>query len=195
MYNSLIAWLPTLRKNVIWKLKFPLKVKIFVWYLQKGVVLTKYNIARRQLKGSLKCCFCSMGETIRYLFFDCQMARFMWRIVQVSFNITPPINIEHMFTGWLNGISKKLMYKIMVGASTLCCAIWLSRNDMVFNNTRAVTLCRLSLEGPIGSIFWRCCRKRTSGLTLFRGVVCLRPRQWRYLHVMDGLLSNRIAFT
>jgi hypothetical protein len=147
MYNSLIAWLPTLRKNVIWKLKFPLKVKIFVWYLQKGVVLTKYNIARRQLKGSLKCCFCSMGETIRYLFFDCQMARFMWRIVQVSFNITPPINIEHMFTGWLNGISKKLMYKIMVGASTLCCAIWLSRNDMVFNNTRAVTLMQVIFGG------------------------------------------------
>jgi hypothetical protein len=56
-------------------------------------------------------------------------------IVQVSFNITPPMNNAYMFTGWLNEITKKLMYKIMVGASALCWAIWLSRNDMIFNNT------------------------------------------------------------
>jgi hypothetical protein len=67
------------------------------------------------------------------------MARIMWRIVQVSFNITPPVHIAHMFDGWPNWINKKLMYKILVGASALSWAIWLSRNDMVFNNTRAVT--------------------------------------------------------
>jgi hypothetical protein len=53
--------LPAPRKNVICKLKLPLKV--FVWYLQKGV-LTKDNLARRQWKGSLKCCFCNLEETI-----------------------------------------------------------------------------------------------------------------------------------
>jgi hypothetical protein len=53
MYNSLIAQLPAPRKNVIWKLKLPLKVKFFVWYLQKRVVLTKDNLARRHWKGSL----------------------------------------------------------------------------------------------------------------------------------------------
>jgi hypothetical protein len=133
---------------VIWKLKLPQKVKFFVWYLQKGVVLTKDNLARRQWKGSLKCCFCNMGETIQHLFFDCPMARFMWRIAQVFFNITPPMNIEHMFTGWLNGINKKLMYKILVGVSALCRPIWLSKNDMVFKNTRAITLMQ-----AVGSIF------------------------------------------
>jgi hypothetical protein len=107
--------------------------------LEKGVVLTKDNVARRHWKGSLKWCFCNMKETIQRLFFDCQMAIVTWRIVQVSFNITPPVNIAYMFVGWLNGINKRLMYKIMVGASALCWAIWLSRNDMVFNNTRVVT--------------------------------------------------------
>jgi hypothetical protein len=63
----------------------------------------------------------------------------MWRVVQVSFNITPHVNIAHMFVGWLNGINKKIMYKILVGASALCWAIWLSRNDIAFNNTRVVT--------------------------------------------------------
>jgi hypothetical protein len=35
MYNALIAHLPAPRKNMIWKLKMPLKIKIFIWYLQK----------------------------------------------------------------------------------------------------------------------------------------------------------------
>jgi hypothetical protein len=31
----------------LWKLKLPLKNKIFKWYLLKGVVLTKDNLAKR----------------------------------------------------------------------------------------------------------------------------------------------------
>ena len=34
------------RNKLIWKLKMPLKIKIFMWYLLKGVVLTKDNLAR-----------------------------------------------------------------------------------------------------------------------------------------------------
>jgi hypothetical protein len=56
----------------------------------------------------------------------------MWRIVQVSFNITPPVNIAHMFAGWLNEINKKLVYKILVGASAFCWVIWLTINDTFF---------------------------------------------------------------
>jgi hypothetical protein len=75
LYNSLIAHLPAPRKNVIWKLKFPLKVKSFVWYLQKKrVVPTKDNLAGRQWNGSLNCCFCNLEETTQHLFFDCEMA-------------------------------------------------------------------------------------------------------------------------
>jgi len=48
MYRTLIARLSAPRKNLIWKLRLPLKIKIFIWYLQKGVVLTKDNLARRQ---------------------------------------------------------------------------------------------------------------------------------------------------
>jgi hypothetical protein len=132
MYNALIAHLPAPRKNMIWKLKIPLKIKIFIWYLQNGVVVTKDNLACRRWKESLNCYFCNLDEIIQHLFFDCQLATIMWRIVEVSFNITPPMNFFHMFNGWLNGINKKLMYKILVGASALCWEIWLSINDMVF---------------------------------------------------------------
>ena len=37
---------PNLNK-VLWKIKTPLKIKIFLWYLRRGVVLTKDNLAKQ----------------------------------------------------------------------------------------------------------------------------------------------------
>jgi hypothetical protein len=33
-----------------WKAKIPLKIKIFLWYLRNGVVLTKDNLVKRKWK-------------------------------------------------------------------------------------------------------------------------------------------------
>jgi hypothetical protein len=54
--------------HIVWKLKLPLKVKVFIWYLIKCVALTKDNLVKRQWKGSLKCCFCNMEESIQHIF-------------------------------------------------------------------------------------------------------------------------------
>jgi hypothetical protein len=47
-----------------WSLKVPLKIKIFVWYLYKGVTLTKDNLARKNWHGDLKCSFYNTDENI-----------------------------------------------------------------------------------------------------------------------------------
>jgi hypothetical protein len=41
----------------IWSLKVPLKIKIFMWYLYKGVTLTKDNLARKNSQGGLEMLF------------------------------------------------------------------------------------------------------------------------------------------
>lgn len=69
MYTTYVVPNVVQHNHVIWKLKVPLKIKIFMWYLLKGVVLTKYNLAKRQWRGSTKCCFCNVDENIQYLFF------------------------------------------------------------------------------------------------------------------------------
>jgi hypothetical protein len=43
---------PPFQHRKIWKWKIPLKIKIFLWLLQKGVVLTKDNLAKKNWKGS-----------------------------------------------------------------------------------------------------------------------------------------------
>jgi hypothetical protein len=50
--------------KIVWKIKIPLKIKIFMWYMQKGVVLMKDNLTRRNWKGNKQCCFCMKNESI-----------------------------------------------------------------------------------------------------------------------------------
>jgi hypothetical protein len=47
----------TFRHKIIWKLKVPLKIKIFVRYMQQGVILTKDNLSKRNWTCSQICCF------------------------------------------------------------------------------------------------------------------------------------------
>ncbi|WVZ83546.1 hypothetical protein U9M48_030683, partial [Paspalum notatum var. saurae] len=76
MYNNLILDNNTIPVTCdLWKLRIPLKIKIFLWYLRTGVILTKDNLAKRQWQGSTKCCFCNADETLQHLFFDCHVAR------------------------------------------------------------------------------------------------------------------------
>jgi hypothetical protein len=69
-YQALIKIeVPNLNKR-LWKLKAPLKIKVFLWYLRRGVILTKDNLAKRNWHGFLSCCFCHKLETIKHLFFN-----------------------------------------------------------------------------------------------------------------------------
>ena len=133
MYKAVLGVEAIPYNTLIWKLKLPLKIKVFLWYLYKGVILTKDNLARRQWQGDRKCCICSSDESIQHLFFDRHFAKFVWRIVHVSFNLIPPTSIHNMFTGWLQGLNRKLKSQILVGASAFGWALWLTRNNIVFD--------------------------------------------------------------
>jgi hypothetical protein len=53
----------------IWKSKLPYKIKIFTWLLEKGAILTKDNMVKRNWLGNPSCIFCDQLETIDHLFF------------------------------------------------------------------------------------------------------------------------------
>ncbi|WVZ88215.1 hypothetical protein U9M48_034759 [Paspalum notatum var. saurae] len=76
----------------LWKLEALLKVKMFLWYLQKGVILTKNNLVKCRWQGSLTCAFCHKEETINHLFFECRLARSVWSVLQIATGINQPQN-------------------------------------------------------------------------------------------------------
>jgi hypothetical protein len=58
MYADLMSdHTPYLRKY-LWKVKVPLKIKNFMWFLSNKVLLTKDNLAKRNWNGCMKCVFC-----------------------------------------------------------------------------------------------------------------------------------------
>jgi hypothetical protein len=123
---------PNLNKR-LWKLKVLLKIKIFLWYLWRGVVLTKDNLAKCNWQCSVLCCFCHKDETIHHLFFDCPLARSIWSIIQVATNLYLPHSVSNMFGTWLWGIDKDLKSLVLAGAAAICWVIWRCRSDVVFD--------------------------------------------------------------
>ena len=65
--------------------------------MHKGVTLAKDNLAKKNWKGSMKCCYCNYDESIQHLFFQCDFAKFIWRIIEDAFGLTVPQNVTHIF--------------------------------------------------------------------------------------------------
>jgi hypothetical protein len=47
MYQNLVNQIAFPPNKSVWELKIPLKIKVFVWFLRKGVILTKDNLLKR----------------------------------------------------------------------------------------------------------------------------------------------------
>jgi hypothetical protein len=123
MYLALINNGLVIRNTLIGKLKIQLKIKKLMWYMQKEVVLTNDNLAKRKWNGNNQCCFCHMNESIQHLFYGCYYAIFLWGLSNLAFNITAPRNVWHMYDSWLNQFGGNLKRQALAGASTFCWAI------------------------------------------------------------------------
>jgi hypothetical protein len=67
MYNALIH--PDILVHNNW-VKISLKMKMFAWYLRRGMIITKDNHAKRNWQGSQNYVFYHHAENIKHLFFS-----------------------------------------------------------------------------------------------------------------------------
>ena len=120
MYLDLIGSGP-IRKSVhIWKIEVPLRIKIFMWFVHKEVILTKDNLVKRRWVGSSRCCFCDHDETIRHLFLDCPLTKILRRTIHIAFNVSPPISISTLFGTWPTEFKYRGIYSNRNMHNTLC---------------------------------------------------------------------------
>jgi hypothetical protein len=101
----------------MWKVRILLKIEIFMWYVYKGIILTKDNLAKHNWDGSKQCSFYSKDESIQHLFLDCYYARFVWGLIHITFDIQPPLNTNHLFGTWSNSLDGSLKRQLLAGAS------------------------------------------------------------------------------
>jgi hypothetical protein len=64
--------------------------------LRQKVILTKDNLAKHKWNGCPKCVFCDSNESINHSFFECPLARLVWRVVFSNFDIVPLANVTYM---------------------------------------------------------------------------------------------------
>ncbi len=121
--------------KIIWKIKVPLKVRIFMWLLIKGNVLTKDNLIKRGWKkGNDLCQFCEQKETIQHMFLECPVVRFTWNIVICAFNMKLIKDLKHMLSSWIQTCDKTTKQLMLVGVAAVIWAIWKARNKACFDH-------------------------------------------------------------
>jgi hypothetical protein len=64
-----------------------------------------------------------------------------------------------MFTYWLGGINRKTKSQILVGASAVCWAVWLTRNDIVFDKAIAPSYLQVIFRGAYWIRSWSLLQK------------------------------------
>jgi len=71
----------------IWKCKFPLKIKFFLWQAFNNKLQVAKSLAKRAWKGDIHCCLCGLIESVDHLLFKCHLMRFIWSIIKEIFNL------------------------------------------------------------------------------------------------------------
>ena len=159
MYHLLMYNPSNNRNKMIWKLKIPLKIKVFLWNLGRGAILTKDNLARRRWKGSLTCCFCNRNESIQHLFY-CYIAKNIWRIIYFALKIEMPVNINHIIGSWASNSDLRYKKLLLTGTSALLWSIWLTRNEVAFNHKPIPSIVQVIFRGTHWLRFWRLLQKK-----------------------------------
>jgi hypothetical protein len=88
----------------IWKAKLPEKIRIFVWLLAQGVVLTKDNMLKKNWARDPGCYFCGSLETNDHLFFQCPIAKVVWGYLPYAFNNETYLCHIMVFFPWIEKV-------------------------------------------------------------------------------------------
>jgi hypothetical protein len=64
-----------------------------------------------------------------------------------------------MFTDWLDGINRKLKFKILVPASAICWEIWLTHNNIIFDKAATPSYLQVIFKGTYWIRSWSILQK------------------------------------
>lgn len=86
----------------LWKMKFPLMIKVFLWLVLRISILTKDNLIKSGWHGAEQCQFCGREETVDHLFLSCPLSRYALYILACTFSFqSTPENVQHLlWMGW-----------------------------------------------------------------------------------------------
>jgi hypothetical protein len=100
------------------------------------------------------CCFHNSDEIVQHLFFDCVLAKFIWSMIYLTFDLRPPDNIRHVFSDWVQNMKSNNKKIFFVGICVMLWAIWLNRNDIIFNKIQISSYMQVIFRGTYWTRKW-----------------------------------------
>jgi hypothetical protein len=80
---------------------------------------SKDNLAKCRWKGSLNCSFLIKMRLFNIFFFDCYLARNIWRIIHFALHIERTNNINHLTRNWVANKGTTYKKKLLVGVAAI----------------------------------------------------------------------------
>jgi hypothetical protein len=162
-------------------MKIPLKTKVLAWYLHRGVIVTKDNLAKRNRHGNKMCVFCHQDMTIKNLFFRCKFARSICSAMNIGSTLYPSWSVANIFGNRINGVDPRFKLFIRMVAIAIIWSLWLCRNDKIFSEKLLLLCSHLYSVWSIATFLWRC----LYGWRTMWGIL---------LHYMDGNIIYGLVF-
>ncbi|KAJ3690613.1 hypothetical protein LUZ61_019777 [Rhynchospora tenuis] len=120
---------------LLWKLKIPPKVKVFLWVVLLDKALTQQNLLTRNWPTILACVCCSHGsvETASHLWVLCDYATQVWTLIQTRFSLPVLTFVPSVHQFWLHNRSSVGQTWDIIWAATTW-TIWKERNRRIFTS-------------------------------------------------------------
>jgi hypothetical protein len=74
----------------------------------------------------------------------------MWMTISFTFGIRAPTTVTNLFSPWLRSFSNKQRNQVLIGVAAFCLALWLCRNEIVFQRSKCMSILQVMFRGA----FW-----------------------------------------
>ena len=81
MYEFLERDLAGADNKMLWKVRLPLKIQIFMCQVFRNAIPTRDNVRKRHWLGNPTCSFRNQVETVNHLFFSSSIAKVAWGVL------------------------------------------------------------------------------------------------------------------
>lgn len=131
--------LPSLASLTTWNSCLPRKVNIFLWRFGLDRLPHWLNLSKHGIDiESTLCPVCNSNvETIDHIFFSCEVASEVWRMVCIWCNITDPSVPSYSdWSSWIENVTGSSIKRkrLFVIIASMFWVIWKFRNSITFNS-------------------------------------------------------------
>ncbi|CAH9084422.1 unnamed protein product [Cuscuta epithymum] len=123
----------------IWSSKLELKIKLLQWKITKSILPTPDNLNRFQIVlNPSRCPMCKRhSDSMKHLFYQCEIAKGVWQYFMSIFRIYQPIGMDYSLSHyWKTGVCKTNLDDIIKQniPGIICWVIWRTYADQIWGN-------------------------------------------------------------